>query len=276
MYTNGKSHSSPLRSRKLKRVPGRPFGGGAPEGRDRSGEGELRTGFCCRLAALTVGTASPEPGASAAGCGQDAGGYAYAGYQAASTAHGVRATITMLSIPNVGTGHVAAWIGIGGRESAPGGADSWLQAGIAALPGEEPIVYAEIVRPDRRPEFRTIAANVAVGQAYRLAVLETKQRPGWWRVWLNGSLVVEAIRLLGTVGGWKPIATAEAWNGEGQTCNSFAFRFQDVGLADARGGSWRPFSPGRRFLDVGYRLRRLEPSSSNGRVGASFAFEPSR
>ena len=75
------------------------------------------------LAALTVATVSPERGASSAGCGQGAGGagsYAYAGYQAASTAHGVRATITTLSIPNVGAGHVAAWIGVGGREQWAG------------------------------------------------------------------------------------------------------------------------------------------------------------
>lgn len=230
------------------------------------------------LAALAVATASPERGASSGGCGQGAVGaasYAYAGYQAASSAHGVRATITPLSIPNVGAGHVAAWIGVGGPDSGPGGNDSWLQAGVAALPGEEPFVYAEIVHPDRSPELKTIASNVAVGRAHRVAVLEIKQRPGWWRVWVDGSVVVEAIRLLGTAGGWMPIATAESWTGNGHTCNSFAFRFQDVALADARGGSWRPFVPGRRFLNRGYRLRRLEASSSNGRIGASFAFEPS-
>ena len=37
-----------------------------------------------------------------------------------------------------------------------------------------------------------------------------------------------------------------------------------------------PFAPGRRFLDLGYRLRQLERASSNGRAGATFAFEPSR
>ena len=230
------------------------------------------------LAALTVATASPERAASSGGCGRGgtvgAGSYAYAGYQAASSAHGVRATITALSIPNVGAGHLAAWIGVGGPGSAPGGSDSWLQAGIATLPGERPFVYTEVVHPDRPPELRTIASNVVAGRAHRLAVLEIKQRPGWWRVWVDGSVVVDAIRLLGTVGGWKPIATAESWNGDGHACNSFAFRFQDVALADARGGSWRPFAPGRRFLNRGYRLRRHEPSS-NGRVGASFSFEPS-
>ena len=228
------------------------------------------------LAALTVATVSPERGASFAGCGGDAGGtgaYAYAGYQAASSAHGVRATITALSVPTVGAGHVAAWIGVGGRKSGPGGADTWLQAGVAALPGEKPFVYAEVVRQGR-PQLRTLASDVAPGQAYRLAVLEIKQRPGWWRVWVDGSPAPDAVRLPGSEAGWKPMATAESWNGGEQACNSFAFRFQDVALAAARGGSWHPFEPGRRFLDRGFRLRRLEPAS-NGRVGASFAFEPS-
>ena len=111
------------------------------------------------LAAVTVATVSPERGASFAGCGGGAGAYAYAGYQAASTAHGVRATITTLSVPDVRAGHVAAWVGVGGRKAA-GAARTRLQAGIAAWPGEEPFIYAEIVL-DGRPELRTIAADVA-------------------------------------------------------------------------------------------------------------------
>ncbi len=224
------------------------------------------------LAAVTVATVSPERGASFAGCGGGAGAYAYAGYQAASTAHGVRATITTLSVPDVRAGHVAAWVGVGGRKSGPGGADSWLQAGIAAWPGEEPFIYAEIVL-DGRPELRTIAADVAPGRAYRLALLEIRQRPGWWRVWVDGALAVDAVRLPGTAAGWRPIATAESWSGDGSACNSFAFRFHQVALAGARGGSWRTFSAGRRFVDRGYRLRRLEPTSANGRVAPSFAFD---
>jgi len=193
-----------------------PFRGRAPKGKTDQVRVNVGLVFAAVLAAVTVGTASPERGTSSEGCGQGAvgaGRYAYAGYQAASSAHGVRATITALSIPNVGAGHVAAWIGVGGPDSGPGGTDSWLQAGVAALPGGEPFVYAEVVHPDRPPELRTIASNVAPGRAHRLAVLEIKQRPGWWRVWVDGSVVVEAIRLLGTVGGWKPIATAESWNG---------------------------------------------------------------
>jgi len=221
------------------------------------------------LAALTVATVSPDRGASAAGCGESA--YAYAGYQAASTAHGVRAAITTLAVPNVGAGHVAAWVGVGGRASEPGGTDSWLQAGIVAWEGEEPFVYAEIVRAGRR-EVRTLAAEVTAGRSYRLAVLEVKAKPGWWRVWVDGAVAVDAVRLPDAVRSRKPMATTESWNGGGQACNSFAFRFQGVGLAGTAGGAWRPMSVGRRFLDAGYRLRRLE---SNARTGASFAFEAS-
>ncbi len=231
--------------------------------------------FAALLVALTVATASPEADASSASCGPgtvSAGSYEYAGYQAASLAHGVRATISTLSIPNVRTGHVAAWVGVGGRDSGPGDADSWLQAGIAAWPGEEPFVYAEIVL-DGRPELRTIAADVVPGQAHRLALLEIRQKPGWWRVWVDGALAVDNVHLPGTAAGWRPIATAESWSGDGSACNSFAFRFHEVDLAAARGGSWRPFAAGRRFVDRGYRLRRLEPSSANGRVGPSFAFD---
>jgi hypothetical protein len=84
---------------------------------------------------------------------------------------------------------------------------------------------------------------------------------------------VDAVRLQGTAAGWRPIATAESWSGDGSARNSFAFRFQEVALADARGGSWRPFSAGRRLVDRDYRLRRLESSSPNGRVAPSFAFD---
>ena len=142
------------------------------EGRRREETDQVRVNVglvsAAVLAALTVATASPERAASSGGCGRGAvgaGSYAYAGYQAASSAHGVRATITALSIPNVGAGHVAAWIGVGGPGSAPGGTDSWLQAGVAALPGEQPFVYTEVVHPDRPPELRTIASNVVGGSS---------------------------------------------------------------------------------------------------------------
>ena len=230
-------------------------------------------------AALTVpGTVLAAPVShSATGCGSGANGstgYAYAGRQAMHIAHGVRATITPLAAATVHAGHVAAWIGVGGRGDGPGGSDEWLQAGIASLPGESTLVYAEIERPGSAPTFVSLLENVQPGQSHRIAVLEIKSRPNWWRVWLDGAPATDPIHLIGSSGRWKPIATAETSNGGQQVCNSFAFRFDTVGVAASRGGSWQTFAPGYRFLDRGYRLTQLRPAPNGTRLSATSAIRP--
>jgi len=230
-------------------------------------------------AALTVpGTvvAAPAP-PGATGCGAGANGpagYAYAGRQATQIAHGVRATITPLSLPTVLAGHVAAWIGVGGRGDGPGGSDEWLQAGIATLAEGPPLVYAEIARAGGAPTFLSLLEDVPVGQPHRVGVLEIKGRPNWWRVWLDGAPVTAPIHLSGSSGRWKPIATAETSTGSARVCNSFAFRFAEVGVAAALGGSWQVFMPGYRFLDRGYRLDQLRPVPPRTRTSATDAIKP--
>jgi hypothetical protein len=51
------------------------------------------------------------------GCASPAA-YSYAGYQSASRAGGIRASIALGRAPTVEVGHVAGWIGVGG--SSPG------------------------------------------------------------------------------------------------------------------------------------------------------------
>jgi hypothetical protein len=68
---------------------------------------------------------------------------------------------------------------------------------------------------------------------------------------------------------WKPIATAESWNGGVETCNSFGFRFERVGIARSLGGSWRTFAPGYTFEDRGYVVRQLRPAPIGQRTLAS-------
>jgi hypothetical protein len=230
-------------------------------------------------AALAVpGTALAAPAVSAgAGCGSGASGsdgYAYAGRQATRIAHGVRATITPLAAPTVRAGHVAAWIGVGGKGGGKGGVDEWLQAGVATLPGGSPLVYAEIMRAGAGPKFVSLLEGVEPGQSHRIGVLELKGRPNWWRVWLDGVPATAPIHLSGSSGRWKPIATAETFSGGEQVCNSFAFRFEQVGVATALGGSWQTFTPGYRFLDQGYRLSQLRPAPSDARVTASDPIRP--
>jgi hypothetical protein len=197
-------------------------------------------------------------------------GYSYAGQQATNRAHGVRATITMTREPSVRAGHVAGWVGVGGPGQGALGVDAWIQAGIASLPGDEPFVYAEITREDRAPEFVLVERAVAPGRPHTVAVLEMAGRPGWWRVWVDGRAVTDPVRMRGSSGRWAPIATAENWNESAASCNAFAFRFEHLSVSYGGGGSWRPFVPGRRFLDGGNALRDLATAhafvASSGRA----------
>ncbi|MFL5926174.1 MAG: hypothetical protein ACJ77E_04485 [Gaiellaceae bacterium] len=214
---------------------------------------------------------------AAAACGSGANGstgYAYAGQQAATTAHGVRATITPLALPKVAAGHVGAWIGVGGKAAGPGGADEWLQAGLGALPGGTPFVYAEIQRPGTGRTFLTLHENVEAGESHQLAVLEVKGRPNVWRIWLDGAPATGPLEVAGSSGRWKPMATAESWNGGQSVCNTFSFRFQRVNVATAPGGSWGAFTPGYRFLDHGYVLHQLLPAPKDSRITAGGTLRP--
>ena len=231
------------------------------------------------IAAVTaLGWVSADPARAAApACGTGANGsagYAYAGHQAASISRGVRATITPVKAPSVAAGHVAGWIGVGGPGAGPKGEAMWLQTGVASLPGTPTMVYAEITRPGKDPVFLPLLQDVKLGESHRLAVIEIRGRPGVWRVMLDGRPATDPIVLPGSHDRWKPIATAESWNGNASTCNGFGFRFEGVGVAAAAGGSWTTFTPGYTFLDRGYSVRQLRPVAANQRVAAKDAILP--
>lgn len=225
------------------------------------------------LAVLAGGVANA--GLPSCGSGRHGSdGYSYAGHQSRGTGHGVRARITVLTRPEVESGHAAAWIGVGGPDSGPNGEDEWLQVGIASLPNLEPMLYAEIARPGAGPQFVPLEETVPVGATRSLAVLEMSKRPGHWRVWVDGRPVTDPIRLPGSSGRWQPTATAESWNGGQPICNRFAFRFERVGVAGWRGGSWHQLVPGYRFLDQGYSLRQLRPGRGAARTLAADSIRP--
>ncbi len=100
-----------------------------------------------------------------------------------------------------------------GRALVPKGETMWLQAGLAALPETPVMLYARSHARATTPCSSRSRQNVAVGVGHRLAVLEMSGRPGVWRVWLNGQPATEPIVLEGSHRLWKPIATAETWNG---------------------------------------------------------------
>ncbi len=235
------------------------------------------------VAALLTGLESDTAQAKGQACGAGANGsqgYAYAGQQATKVAHGIRATITPTAASNVAAGHVAGWIGVGGPGQGAGGQTLWLQIGVASLPATPMMVYAEITRGGREPVFVPLLQNVQVGESHRVAVLELAGRPNWWRVWLDGKTVTEPVLLENSTNRWRPIATAESWNGGRAVCNEFAFRFDGVGVAAAAGGSWQPFTPGFKFEDRGFGVKRLSavphaPRRLAGGAPAPFAFAAS-
>jgi hypothetical protein len=215
-------------------------------------------------------TVSGAPGAvarDAAVCGSGtygSAGHGYAGFQSERPGHGIRATLTALEENAVEEGQVAAWVGVGGRRQGRNGADEWLQVGLASFPGLPRNLYYEVMRPPGRVAFRLLEENVSRGDGRRVAVLEISGRPGWWRVWVNGRPSSQPIHLKGSTRRWQPIATAEAWDAGTGVCNRFAFRFERVEVAVARGGSWTRFRRGARFLDKGYRLSLLGGRATSG------------
>jgi hypothetical protein len=214
------------------------------------------------LAALAGESGTATAGSTSA-CGLDAdgNGYTYAGHQATTAGHGVRATITLTRALNVTAGHVAGWVGVGGPGQGVNGEDAWLQVGIASVEETQPFVYAEIARDGRQPQFMLLQEGLRIGESHRLALLEMSGRPGWWQVWVDGNPKMKPLRIEGSSGRWAPIATAESWDGGRGACNRFAFRFERVSVSYGSGGSWRPFVPGYQFLDGGNQLRSLEQSA---------------
>lgn len=241
----------------------------------------LATFVVLALGAATAGPGSETAQANGRRCDASANGsrgYAYAGHQATTVAHGVRATITPTVTANVAAGHVAGWIGVGGPGQGAGGETLWLQVGIASIPDTPTMVYAEMTRDGKDPVFVPLLQGVAVGESHKVAVLEMSGKANWWRVWLDGKAATEPILLANSTSRWRPIATAESWNGNRPVCNSFGFRFDGVAVAGSIGGSWRPFTPGHKFLDRGFAVKRLSEASTTprtlaGGAPAPYAFE---
>ena len=210
------------------------------------------------VAAAFAGTVQP---ARAASCGS--GGYSYAGLAAPSHAFGISATVTPLAAYSIATGHVAGWVGVGGPGEGPGGADEWIQVGYNTIGGiGGPNLYYEVTPAGGQPTYHQIAANLQVGRAERVAVLELHGRPNWWQVLVNGKPVAGPINLPGSHGRWSPIATAESWDGgTGTVCNAFLYRFHRVTIARVPGGGWVPLANATP-IGAGSAVHRSSSSAS--------------
>ena len=196
--------------------------------------------------------------------------FSYAGLQSNQAAHGIRATIAPLAAPDGPDGHVGGWIGVGGTQAGPRGTAEWLQTGYASMAPESTIyIYYEVTVPGKAPAYHEVKADVKPGEKHDFAVLEVSGRNSWWRVWVDGKPVTKPIHLPGSHSEWYPQALAENWNGGAGTCNTYAYRFSNVRLAQHERRRLAVAQGPLVFEDPGYQvvqtsrgpeqLRRDEP-----------------
>lgn len=210
---------------------------------------------CIAAAVLALAFAPSAPPASA--CGR---GYSYAGVYAPRTAAGIAATLTMLAEPSVSTGHVAAWVGVGGPGLGPHGSDEWLQVGLASFPGSgEAHLYYELARPGSEPIYHELAGGISPGERVRAAVLELPFARNTWVV-ISDRGFAGPFYLPRSHHAWAPIATAESWDAGGATCNRYAYRFGGVQLQH-RDSTWKPLRHGLKLKDPGPHLHRTPTST---------------
>ena len=212
-----------------------------------------------RVLATALATASlflPTPAPAKSACGSS--GYAYAGVGSSNRAYGVASYLQTVAPPEVLSGHVAGWVGVGGPGSGPKGADEWIQVGFSAFPGSSfSSLYYEIARPNGAPLYHEIASGLPAGTSRKVAVLELAGRRGWWRVFVDDRAVSEPVFLPGSHGAWRPLATTETWGAGSFVCNRFSYRFGSIAVATRPGGSWQRLTRHYTFQNHGYRIRRV-------------------
>ena len=202
-----------------------------------------------------AGFAATAPGAVSA-CGSS--GYAYAGLAGNGRTYGVTAKVTALSAPQVISGHVAGWIGVGGVGAGPNGTNEWIQVGFSGFPGSSTNdLYYEVARPNQAPVYHQIASDLGPGSTKKVTVLEMAHRHSWWRIWVDHQPVGDPVYLPGSHGAWRPVATAEAWGAGSFVCNRFRYQFHGVSVARGAGGGGSPLRNLYTFQDHGYYIRRV-------------------
>jgi hypothetical protein len=193
---------------------------------------------------------SPDPQTPAC----NSSGYAYAGYEGSRSAGGVAATITEIEPTSVSQGQVLAWVGAGSEDGGPGGKPEWIQAGLIAFPGQAAQLYYEIMKPGLGWK-RTLFGNpLAPGESHRIAVVEVSRNH--WRVLVDSRPVSPVVLLPRSHGAWVPDAVVESYKSDPQACNSFNFRFQNIGFRSG-GSRWTSARPVSVLADDGASITRL-------------------
>ena len=192
-------------------------------------------------------------------------GYTYAGVYAKQPAPGIAASISMLSMPSVEGGHVAAWVGIGGAGLGPGGTDEWLQVGLASFDTPDARLYYELAIPGKSPQFFELDRGILPGFVVRVAVMELPYSPNYWVV-VTPKGIAGPFFLPRSHNRWEPVATAESWAKGGKLCNRYSYRFQNLQLGEKH-GSWTPLRHPLTLEDPGWQVHSSSASAFSASDG---------
>jgi hypothetical protein len=213
----------------------------------------LLRALAAALALVSISFAAP--GRAQAACGSS--GYAYAGLGASHRAYGVATWLQSVATPEVLSGHVAGWVGVGGPGAGPNGTDEWIQVGFSAFPGGSTSLYYEVALPHQAPQYHEVAAGLPAGSTHKVAVVELRTRRSWWSVVVDNHAVGDPVYLPASHGAWRPLATTETWGAGSFVCNRFSYRFGSVSVATRPGGGWQRLKSHYTFQNHGYRIRSL-------------------
>jgi hypothetical protein len=195
------------------------------------------------LVTLAVGCTAAAVAAGASARSEVA--YSYGGVQSGTLVAGIAGTVVPVARPVVRTGHVAAWIGVGGIGVGPAASDQWLQIGVNAVAGGGTAIYEEW-KSGRAYRYTEVLSGIRVGEAHRVELVAAGS--GRWQARLDGRPVGPAYPLAGAQL-WHGQATAETFAPDAGRCNRFAYRIADV--VELRGGHpWRRLAAPLVFRDA--------------------------
>ena len=175
-------------------------------------------------------------------------GYSYAGLVTSKQMKGVRATITAPVAPQVESGDVSGWIGVG-RVTGPG-KRGVLRVGLLAQADNTLQLYYEVRRTSGW--VRHLGPVVNPGERHFVKAVRSYKNVRRWRVVIDGHQIGAALKL---GNGWKwarAAATAESWDGGAPSCNHFQYVFGRIKVKSTRG--WKRVHGRQVIQDPGYKV----------------------
>jgi len=175
-------------------------------------------------------------------------GYSYAGVATVKPTSGVRAVITAPIAPQVESGDVSGWIGVG--RVGVSGKRGVLRVGLLGQADGTMQLYYEVRRGGNW--IRHLGPIVQPGERHFVKIVRSRKHTKRWYVLIDGSTVGPSMRL---GPGWRrlrAVATAESWDGGAPSCNQFQYAFGQLNVKSERG--WRRAKTQKLIQAPGYKV----------------------